>query len=151
MKNSISLLPLVFLLLAMVSCNPKTEIKYSADYREEIRQTEYEFQVAAQEDGIAEAFYRFADPSAIIKRGHDSLISGKEGVRNYYDREVYKNASVEWEPDFIEVSVTGDLGYSYGNYCWQFTDTAGQVSEHRGIYMTIWKRQADGTWKYVWD
>ncbi len=150
MRNPL-LLVFTLSLVVVTSCSRKTEINPDADHRAEIRQTEHDFRAAAQVNGVAEAFYRFADPSAVISRGRDSLISGKEGIRNYYDREVYKNATVEWEPEFVEVAAAGDLGYSYGNYCWQISDTAGQVSEYRGIYMTIWKRQADGTWKYVWD
>lgn len=142
---------MVFLLLVMVSCNPKTEIKSSENYREEIRKTEHEFKTTAQDDGIAEAFYLFADSSAVINRGMDSLITGKENIKHYYERLVYQNATVDWEPDFIEVSETGDLGYSYGKYLWQIKDTTGRINEYRGIYMTVWKKQKDGTWKYVWD
>jgi ketosteroid isomerase-like protein len=151
MKNSILLLSLVFLLLVMVSCNPKTENQSSGNFKEEIRKTEHEFKTLAKESSIAEAFYRFADSSAVINRGIDSLITGKENIKHYYERPVYQNATVDWEPDFIEVSVTGDLGYSYGKYLWQIKDSSGMVNEYRGIYMTIWKKQKDGTWKYVWD
>ncbi len=135
----------------MVSCNPKTENQSSGNYKEEIRNTEHEFKTLAKESSIAEAFYRFADSSAVINRGHDSLISGRENIKRYYDRAVYRNASVDWEPDFIEVSGDGELGYSYGKYTWQISDSAGTINEYRGIYMTVWKKQRDGTWKYVWD
>jgi ketosteroid isomerase-like protein len=28
---------------------------------------------------------------------------------------------------------------------------AGEVGEYQGVFHTVWKRQPDGTWKYVWD
>ncbi|MBP6977807.1 MAG: nuclear transport factor 2 family protein [Bacteroidales bacterium] len=150
MKKPILLLFFTSLVL-FYSCSQRTATHSAADARQEIRQTEHAFNATAHQEGVAEAFYRFADSSAVINRGNDSLISGREKIKKYYDREGYRNAVVNWEPDFIEVSRDGDLGYSYGKYVWQIRDTAGQAHEYRGIYMTIWKRQKDGTWKYVWD
>jgi len=45
-------------------------------------QTEKAFEKMASEKGLAEAFYYFADENAVIKRGNDSLIIGKENIRN---------------------------------------------------------------------
>ncbi|HNS17304.1 MAG TPA: hypothetical protein PKH94_07150 [Bacteroidales bacterium] len=65
----------------------------------------------------------------------------KEEIRQtehqFYDHPVYRQAIVDWEPDFIEVSATGDLGYSYGKYLWQIKDSTGRISEYKGVYMTI--------------
>jgi len=105
----------------------------------------------AAEKGIAEAFYFFADSNAIIKRQHDTLIKGRENIRNYYAADYYKTASVSWSPDFIEVAESGDLGYTFGKYLWQSKDSTGKANESRGVFHTVWKRQIDGTWKYVWD
>jgi ketosteroid isomerase-like protein len=79
------------------------------------------------------------------------LIKGKENIRNFYSAEFYKTASVTWSPDFIDVSQNGDLGYTFGKYRWQSKDSAGKVNEFKGIFHTVWKKQNDGTWKYVWD
>jgi ketosteroid isomerase-like protein len=54
-----------------------------------------------------------------------------------------------WSPDFIDVSASGDMAYTYGKYNYTTTDSLGNVSEIEGIFHTVWKRQADGNWKFV--
>jgi len=118
---------------------------------QEIAQAEKDFEKMAAEKGIAEAFWYYADSNAVIKRGNDSLIQGKENIKNYYSADYYKTASVTWSPDFIDVSDKGDMAYTYGKYIWQAKDSSGKTNEFKGVFHTVWKRQKDGNWKYVWD
>ena len=117
----------------------------------EIATAEKDFAKMAEEKGIAEAFAFFADSNAVIKRQHDTLIHGKESIRNFYSTEFYKTASVKWSPDFIDAAESGDIGYTYGKYTWQSKDSTGKTDEFHGVFHTVWKRQNDGTWRYVWD
>jgi ketosteroid isomerase-like protein len=117
----------------------------------EIFQTEKAFEKMASEKSVAEAFYYFADEKAVIKRGNDTLIMGKENIKNYYDKRSNKNATVNWTPDFTAVSDDGTLGYTYGKYVWKIKNENGDTVEYKGIFHTVWKKQKDNTWKYVWD
>ncbi|MBI5371551.1 MAG: nuclear transport factor 2 family protein [Sphingobacteriales bacterium] len=119
--------------------------------RAEIAQAEKEFADMAAGKGIAEAFYFFADSAAVIKRGNDSLIRGREAILNFYSDPVYKTARVSWSPDFIEAGKSGDIGYTYGKYEWVSTDSSGKQKTSKGIFHTVWKKQSDGSWKYLWD
>ncbi|MFC2138829.1 YybH family protein, partial [Bacteroidota bacterium] len=58
---------------------------------------------------------------------------------------------LEWKPDYIDVSTSGDLGYTFGKFTFSAKDTTGKLIESEGIFHTVWKRQEDGSWKYVWD
>ena len=117
----------------------------------EIAAAEKDFEKMAGEKGIAEAFAFFADSGAVIKRQNDTLIKGKENIRSFYAGDFFKTASVKWTPDFVDASESGDMGYTYGKFTWQSKDSSGQVQEFHGVFHTVWKRQADGNWKYVWD
>jgi ketosteroid isomerase-like protein len=117
--------------------------------RQEISQAEKDFEKMAAEKGIAEAFWYFADSNAVIKR--DSLVKGKENIRVYYSAGYFKTASVAWSPDFTDASEAGDMGYTFGKYLWQSRDSTGKITEARGVFHTVWKKQKDGSWKYVWD
>jgi len=112
---------------------------------------EKSFEKMCEEKGIADAFYFFADDSAVIKRQNDTLIIGKESIKNYYSKDFYKAATVSWSPDFIYVSDDGTMAYTYGKYVWSSKDDNGIAVEYRGVFHTVWKRQKDNTWKYVWD
>ena len=56
-----------------------------------------------------------------------------------------------WKVDFIEVSQSGDLAYTYGEYIYSYQDSIGNEQKEKGVFNTIWKLQKDGTWKYVKD
>lgn len=117
----------------------------------EIRQTERKFQQMTAEKGVTEAFYYFADDHAVILRENDTLIKGKDNIRHYYKKKNLTNASVDWTPDYIEVSECGTLGYTYGRYTWKMRKESGETIEYQGVFHTVWKKQADKSWKYVWD
>ncbi|MBK5285211.1 MAG: DUF4440 domain-containing protein [Bacteroidia bacterium] len=119
--------------------------------KKEIMKTEKEFEAATKRKGIAEAFYFYADEWAVIKRANDTLIKGNENIKRYYENPVYENAEVNWAPDFVDVSLDGTIGYTYGKYHCIIKDTDGKETEYKGVFHTVWKKQSDGSWKYVWD
>lgn len=117
----------------------------------EINQAEKNFVQMAAEKGIAEAFWFFADSNATIKRQNDTLIHGKDRIRQYYSTPFYNTAKVTWSPDFTSASASGDMGYTYGKYVWTSSDSTGKVLEYKGIFHTVWKKQSDESWIYIWD
>ncbi len=125
--------------------------KTADEYKEEIRQAERDFETMAADKGIAEAFAFYADSNAVISRDNDSIITGKDSIRNFYSSKFYQTAKVKWAPDFIEVSDDGTLGWTYGRYVWNNVDSTGKPVEFKGVFHTVWKRQKDGSWKWVWD
>jgi len=132
----------------ITSCNQNTD---NDEVKKEIFQTEKAFEKMTSKKGIAEAFYYFADENAVIKRENDTLIKGKENIKIYYDKINNKNATVNWTPDYIDVSDCGTFGYTYGKYLWKIKNNDGVINEYKGIFHTVWKKQKDNSWKYVWD
>lgn len=134
--------------MLFTSCSSVTD---KDKIKSEILQTEKAFEAMVAEKGVAQAFYFFADDNAVINRGNDSLIFGKESIKNYYLEKGNTEATVNWTPDFIEVSDCGTLGYTYGKYCWKVKKATGDTVEYKGVFHTVWKKQKDKSWKYVWD
>ena len=62
------------------------------------------------------------------------------------------NWSISFASDKVEVSKGGDLGYVQGHYTVTETDqkTKKKVTE-MGKYVTVYKKQADGSWKAIQD
>lgn len=142
-----------FIVLAVIilGCRSNKNATVQNEYKGQIKKAEKDFEKLVAEKGVAEGFYQFADANATIKRERDTLITGKDNIRKYYSKPNYKNVSVQWTPDYIEVSKAGDLAYTYGKYEWHSTDASGKEHVSKGVFHTVWKRQHDGTWKYVWD
>ncbi len=138
---------LILIILIASSCKKSADLE---QIKQDIMATETSFQTMTHNKGIAEAFAFYADEKAVIKRERDTLIIGKEAIRNYYQSQKLSNATVTWKPDFVEVSLDGTLAYTYGKYQWKINDN-NSVKEYKGIFHTVWKRQDDGKWLYVWD
>jgi len=63
-----------------------------------------------------------------------------------------KNFSITFASDKVDVAKSGELGYSQGAYTMTSTNpkTKKAVSE-KGKYVTVYKKQADSSWKAVAD
>jgi ketosteroid isomerase-like protein len=145
MKASILLVTILMLCLNCHQPLNKETVK------NEILQTERAFEKMTAEKGIAKAFFFYAAENAVIKRENDTLIVGKSDIKAYYDNQGNENAVVNWAPDFIDVSEDGTMAYTFGRYLWKFKGGKGDTIEYKGVFHTVWKRQSDNSWKYVWD
>lgn len=132
----------------LISCSAPVD---KDKVKKDIFDTEKAFEKMTADGGIAKAFYYYAADNAVIKRENDTLISGKENIGKYYSKTDEKNTKVNWTADFIDVSDSGDIAYTYGKYIWKLKDPNGKVTEYKGVFHTVWKKQNDGKWKYVWD
>ncbi|MEH6763818.1 MAG: nuclear transport factor 2 family protein [Aequorivita antarctica] len=99
----------------------------------------------ATEIGFNNALLSVAD-SSFVKLGNGQLpIVGKTAFANSYDKN-NDIKTISWGPISAEVAMSGDLGYTWGN--WQFKT---QDTTYYGNYVTIWKKKSDGTWKMSLD
>jgi len=150
MKNKIQFLLPVYLLFFSCSVNiskDPTEI-----WKNEILETEQNFSELAGEKGIRKAFLTYAADSAVLMR-NNTLVVGKNNITEYFKNQTAENntESLTWKPEFVDVAASGDLGYTYGYYTYSYIDSTGARIENTGVFHTVWKKQADGKWRFVWD
>ena len=80
------------------------------------------------------------------------LLTGKAAARKFWgDMFAAPGFAISWQATKAEVSRGGDLGYSIGSYQLSMQDKSGKPMADRGKYVTIWKKQADGSWKVTVD
>jgi ketosteroid isomerase-like protein len=139
---------LIALFLTVLVCENKNSKAEAEKWKQEILESEQNFAKMVQDEGIHNAFVAFAADSAVLMR-NNKLIKGKKAIDEHYKGADTKNLS--WTADFIEVSNSGDLAYTYGTYQYTFQDSLGKELVDTGIFHSVWKRQSDGTWKFVWD
>lgn len=138
---------LIILFLLIFSCTTNKD-----KLTQEIMDVEEAFAQMVVEAGVPAAFLAFADTNAVLLR-NNTLIEGKSAIRTYYQSSKvnWEQVSIIWEPEFIDVSESGDMAYTYGRYTFSMRDSSVNPVQEEGIFHTVWKRQADGRWKYVWD
>jgi ketosteroid isomerase-like protein len=116
----------------------------------ELARMEDEFCAMTTEKGVLAAFEHFAAPDVAFLGPDPRKVRGIEAVRQRMGPD-QPGVTVTWSALFTDVSDDGTLGYNYGRYEWNAPDAAGKIAKHTGWFLTIWKRQPDGSWRYVMD
>ena len=57
---------------------------------------------------------------------------------------------LEWQATGVEVAASADIGYTFGTFRLT-TEQDGAAMLTEGKYVTIWSKQADGSWKIQVD
>ena len=117
--------------------------------KESLMQADRDFSTLSIEKGMYEAFDTYMDDSATIYREGQHPFIGREAIRPLFPKE--GGGTLEWEPFKAEVAESDDLGYTLGKWTYTATGKDGSESKSYGYYVSIWKKQADGSWKYVFD
>jgi hypothetical protein len=100
--------------------------------------TESAFSRAARERGQWTAFRQFAAPGALL---HGA--SGPFAIEPWLLTQTDPPEAVQWKARVVVMSCDGALAVSQGRY----RDPKGKV----GSFVTVWERQADGAYKYIFD
>jgi ketosteroid isomerase-like protein len=102
---------------------------------------------------------------AVAEHGHQAFVTyfADEGVElddggGITSREAIgkqppwpEGTSLTWTPVKADMAASGDLGYTYGNYVFKSRSKEGKIETNYGKYMSVWKKQKDGSWKVVVD
>jgi ketosteroid isomerase-like protein len=58
---------------------------------------------------------------------------------------------ISWQPQSVVVSESGDMAYLMENSQISFTDSSGKPITINNKAVTIWRKQADGSWRNAVD
>jgi ketosteroid isomerase-like protein len=59
--------------------------------------------------------------------------------------------SLDWIPEEAVVSASGDLGFTWGHFTATSHDGTGKLVTAHGKYLDVWRRQNDGSWRWIAD
>jgi ketosteroid isomerase-like protein len=114
-----------------------------------LMETDRLFSNASEEKGFGEAFALFSADEARVFQNKMMPIEGKEAIVKFMAENV--KGTITWEPYFVEMSASTDLAYTLGKSQSTMTSASGKKVVSHGHYVTIWKKQTDGSWKLVFD
>jgi ketosteroid isomerase-like protein len=149
-------IPCLLLLLALA---PGVRASDHQQLCAELTQTERDFCALAAKVGVSDAFLaNMADDCFVPQRFSLSRAEFAAAVTAARARAgaAYKpgpnpDQQLVWTPLKVDVSSDGTLGYTWGRYDLTLRDKEGKRETTTGVYLTIWKRQANGSWKFVFD
>lgn len=122
---------------------------HSCSSANNLLQTDRDFCALAQQRGVAEAFRTFAAEEAMLLPLGENPITGRSAI--FAAMSEGPKYTLEWSPQAADVASSGDLGYTWGKSVVRRTGDDGKSVVRYGKYLTVWKRQGDGSWKYVMD
>ena len=130
----------------LLSCESKI------NKEEELRSllaSDKEFSELSKQMGAAEAFFEYADEEAIMFSKNSNQIEGRLKIKEAMQG--LENYVLTWMPVDGTVSDCGDLGYTWGNFNLSFEDSEGENQLRIGKYVSVWKKQNKGDWKWIVD
>ena len=97
-------------------------------------------------------FLSFIADGATFNGGTAGEIRGHDAITKDWGPFFEPNGPrLTWAPTKAEVLGAGDLAYSVGSSEYRAAATGGQATVRRANYLTVWRKQADGAWRVVYD
>jgi len=140
-----------WILASMMLCTALPAAGLAQDLRATLMETDRAFDRATAANGIEGWVEYAADDAVFMPEGVD-FVRGKDAVRTFYAPMFSrKGFTLRWEPIEAVVSASGDLGYTLGRWKSTAINPEGKTVTGQGKYLTIWKKQNDGSWKAAVD
>ncbi|HEY0797308.1 MAG TPA: DUF4440 domain-containing protein [Acidisarcina sp.] len=102
----------------------------------------------AERGGAAFGSY-FADDAVTLNDG-EAAVKGREAIARNATW-LPADMQLSWTPAGGQMGPSGDMGFTWGHWEARSKDKAGKAVVEKGRYMTVWKKQSDGSWKVEMD
>lgn len=141
--------------LTALGCKPEKNVPkpWSADRTEEatLLVADRSFARDTAERGLEGWVEAFAEDGAQMATGQ-ALVVGRPAIRELM-KPLFSDPTsrLRWEPEHAAVGASGDIGYTYGHAQMMKVGPAGETVGAKIQYLTVWKRQLDGSWKVAMD
>lgn len=108
------------------------------------------FAAMAADAGVPAAFAAFAANDVRMFPDGAEPYQGRAAMmarfQNWPD-----GATLEWTPVEAVAAPAGDFGFTWGRFVYTGPAGGGGTETDHGKYVSIWRREADGSWKFVVD
>ncbi len=131
------LLTIIFLFLTTAFGQEKNNLQ-------KIYEAEKSFEQTIAEQNINRAFLAFLAPDGVIF--HPQRINGRE----FWKTQADSTADLRWNPNYVDVSSNGAVGWTTGNSIYRAKGKA-DPNAYYGEYLSIWERQPDNRYLIVLD
>lgn len=142
---------LVLTLSAACSKQPAAPPDTRAADEATIRAASADWSKASQAKDVNKAVAVYAD-EAMQFPDNGPMVKGKDNIRAGWQKMLaLPGPGLTFATTGVEVARSGDLAYEYGTYDFATQDKNGKVNDEKGKYVTVWKKQPDGSWKVAAD
>jgi ketosteroid isomerase-like protein len=138
-----------FGIILLNSCNffQKKKNVAGPEEKQKMMEADRAFSKMSVEKGMKTAFLEYIDSNGVLLRPNQLPIVGADAI-DYLIQINDTLFTMQWEPKYGAIAQSGELGYTYGLYALK---SSARDTTLYGTYVSIWKKQADGSWKFVLD
>jgi len=148
----------VFFASCLAACSSQTSQTIQvqpADTRaadaDAIRAADIEWNKAMQARDVDKSI-SFYGEGAILLSNKTPAVGDRDSIRKEFQKMLSETGGTfNFTNTGVEVARSGDLAWDHGSYEFTGKNKKGQTETERGKYLTIWKKQTDGTWKAIGD
>ena len=133
--------------------NPNAQtIKNSVTETDAVERTAHEMLTAFEARDAAKVNSYYAPDAIIATAGRPAAKDGRAVSKAIKDDLADPNFKMSLSHEKTEVAASGDLAYRRGSYKISATNPqTKKVEDIDGTYLTVFRKQADGSWKIVED
>lgn len=137
----------LLILVVLFGCKEK-DIDTKAE-GEKLMQISREWSKSAATDNIEKTLSYWADDAVMMSSGQPTL-KGKKAIREMVEgSSKIPGFQISWEPLSVSVSKSGDMAYMIEKNQITMNDSLGKPGTKYGTGVTIWRKEADGSWKNI--
>ena len=115
---------------------------------QEMVKAEQAFSKMAEEKNTRDAFMAYIAEDGLLFR--PGAVNGKKWMIEHPVPPSDKKPLLAWQPSFAGMAASGDMGFTTGP--WEAkADIRDEKPSGYGHFVTVWKKHADGSWKWVVD
>jgi ketosteroid isomerase-like protein len=135
----------------LTGCQPKAAPDQSAAAVEAVRAADLAWEKAFSGRDTTAAVAT-VEPTGSVLAPNALIATGPEAIRalfaGFY---ALPGMTIHWQLSGVEAARSGELAYSHGTYQLTFSDPKRRPVTDHGKYVTVWRKQADSSWKVVLD
>lgn len=137
--------------LGLTACQPQAPADQSAAAVDAVRAADSAWEKAFSSRDTAAAVAA-VEPNGSVLGPNEPIATGADAIRTLFAGfYALPGMTLHWQAISVEAARSGELAYSRGTYELNFTDPKGKPATDHGKYATVWRKQADGSWKVVLD
>jgi ketosteroid isomerase-like protein len=136
---------------ACAPAGPAEPTDMSAEAAAAIREADRAFEAAARTGDMEAAMAMHTDDAMVFPPGQP-MVSGQALLRALWtEMTSAPGFAITWQVSGTSAAASGDVGYSWGTAQLTMNGPDGTPMSSQEKYVTIWRKQADGTWKVAVD
>ena len=137
------------LLLLPAGCQPRVDV---AAATLDLLRTDQAWATLAAANGPVDSIVAYWSADARVILPGQPIVVGTDALRQMVaGMQAIPGFRISWTPDSAVVSPGGDLGYTYGTNRITAPDSAGILRTTNGRYITVWRKETDGSWRCTFD